>query len=469
MRKKYRKILGFYAFATLITPLTIATSCGSNIYKETNKIKETKKENTEEPAKPLINAESLNYKVDNNLISFPLVFKSLNSDSYILTSSEDLSKNTFKRVQYNKAINKMQDEISREIKSQFKDQIHFTFKQPVKTLSKVDEQNSKFPKDINIQIFNDYAVLKFNSVRTQLVLDGINIQDKESQESKWDSKGVKNKIFLNYSLYYKAKKVNNIIPFSLEFEKNIVYPTPVDALKVDIDENNFQSLNLDFNSKKLKDISFKASLVSVSDGDTFSVLAKENKIIGNVNVEKGQTYKLRLRGIDTPEKGVGAKDGYKYSGAFEYHFALKSTEFAEKFFNKYKDDVLISFVDGKDTYNRTVGEIIFGKDETTGNYKYSYSTEIVRAGLTLPLEDSTWSNAFIHNEEDSYIYIMYPKMSEAANQAYQQQLGFFKYFNEPLEISLYVYGLKRNSGYGPFYDDGVDEIKVKDFISKKGD
>ncbi|UWV78405.1 hypothetical protein NWE59_06015 [Mycoplasmopsis felis] len=164
-------------------------------------------------------------------------------------------------------------------------------------------------------------------------------------------------------------------------------------------------------------------------------------------------------GIDTPEKGITKLQGYVKAAPFEYAFALRSSEFAEKIKEQYGSDILVAFVDGKDAFGRVTAEIMFGPE-----YKYSYNSEILRAGLTFALANDTWETEFILKNKSSFIYRLYPEMYKAAKYAQENQKGFYKYFDTPDELTTFIWLFKQNNSYDPFYDNVQGKSKISKYV-----
>ncbi|MGZ9761954.1 thermonuclease family protein [Mycoplasma sp. 394] len=417
----------------------------------------------------------LEYKVDASVSKYPLIFTEDKKDyHYNITTTPEVLNNTLKRTSFYNDIDKIKEKIASSIQNQFKQQIHLTFLQPQKAVLRIDDAKSSYPKLVRMKFFDKYVVFKFLYASVSLNLDDKPKEPGQNNPlSQWDSKSIKDKITLGYQMFYQNHPVDWVSVVNIE--KPFSFDVPIKDMKVDTDEKNFVPLGIDFNQERFKNKILRAKLVSDSDGDTFTIEPLEAKIIGNAEFKIGEQYKIRLRGIDTPEKGIGGGKNYKTASPFESHFAYKSTEFAEKIFNKYKDDVLVAFPSGKDTYGRNVADIIFGSNDSSqpindySKYKYSYGVEIIRAGLTLPLSEAAWSVDFKQAKTDDFIYNIYPKMAQAADQAVAEQNGFFKYFDTPDQVSLYVYLSKRPNSYAPFYssEPGDASNKVKTYTNQK--
>ncbi|UWW00467.1 thermonuclease family protein [Mycoplasmopsis felis] len=223
------------------------------------------------------------------------------------------------------------------------------------------------------------VTFKLNSISSGLDLGDYGKEGSEESLYARTLNSVDTSVTFIYDAYVNGKKVSNLAGLSGKVKNQSQITNPIGNFDIDFGPEHFVSTNLNFQEPELEQKSFKASIKSASDGDTFEVIANETKSIGGkISVQKGQSYRIRLMGIDTPEKGITKLQGYVKAAPFEYAFALRSSEFAEKIKEQYGSDILVAFVDGKDAFGRVTAEIMFGPE-----YKYSYNSEILRAGLTL--------------------------------------------------------------------------------------
>ncbi|MEA4134365.1 thermonuclease family protein [Mycoplasma sp. 2704] len=213
-----------------------------------------------------------------------------------------------------------------------------------------------------------------------------------------------------------------------------------------------KKLSIDWNNKLIDMNSFRAKVISVSDGDTATVVALEDKKMINTSITKGSKYTIRYSGIDTPEKAVSST----LSCPFEYGFALLSSKFGKQIlfnddpnseFYNVKNEVKIGFTSGSDSYGRLTADIFFGED-----FGYSYNAEITREGLTLPYDSfANWkANYNEPKTSPNYVNSIYPEIALAFNHARENKLGFFHYFEQAEQIEKYVYIAKRNSKWQAF-------------------
>lgn len=247
---------------------------------------------------------------------------------------------------------------------------------------------------------------------------------------------------------------------------------------------------------------FKAKVTDNSDGDTVTVEALEAK--PDQQIEKGKEYKIRLSGIDTPEKAVGGQKSEKR----EYTYALMSSDFCIKTLSVGKE--VIVFADEKDSFGRTVGDVFFdpkeikneeiensakpkkeelaklkqqltsqtSEEEKTklkkqiyaleneireltkkiGTFYKSYCVEIVKAGYSLPLTSDSKIDATdsLNFTTEYYTYYL---MYQALKYALDTRSGFFKYkINNSIRKIESIYKIKPiGQGYKFFIDDITPE------------
>ncbi|QGZ97338.1 hypothetical protein GE118_00790 [Mycoplasma sp. NEAQ87857] len=324
------------------------------------------------------------------------------------------------------------------------------------------------PNETQIKVLDKVLTLKFTDLDKSLpqIIKGGEYGDRSKdhkiQESALTLESLNLKYKISFGIYY-----NNQILYLKRGRKITLdsdYKTTTSAIKPTFkvfnndlmpNKEQMKPINVDWTKVQYVD----AKLVDVSDGDTFSFVPIENKTAAEISFKTtDQARKIRLSGIDTPEKAVGSGNKATLSNPFEYSFALMSTHFAERLF-KIKDlfkwtetsenekafpIVRIGFITGKDTYERVTADVFFGQ-----NFEYSYNTEIVRAGYTLPLQNSSWE--VNQNIPFTYENLIYPKIKEALNEAIEKHSGFFHYFDNPIYISTYVYDAKPNNNYSAFW------------------
>ncbi|WP_427909798.1 thermonuclease family protein [Mycoplasmopsis bovis] len=192
----------------------------------------------------------------------------------------------------------------------------------------------------------------------------------------------------------------------------------------------FEFKNIDWD--KLKAKYFDAEIVKWSDGDTPVVKVTSVDPL-NQNVKVGDETKIRISGVDTPEKFVG---GIKSSN-LEHNYALLSSKFAEEALPK--GSKVRVYGDSKDAYGRIVGDVFFGD-----KYQYLYSVEITRSGLTLPYYDNiTLAFSFVKNPVYWEHYALL-RLGEALEYAKTNKKGFFKTFALPYWIQSNIYKMKPN-------------------------
>lgn len=189
------------------------------------------------------------------------------------------------------------------------------------------------------------------------------------------------------------------------------------------DSDNYKlEIHLDKDNKKVKLSVFKARVVGHSDGDTITVQALEDK--AKIKIVKNTNYKLRLSGIDTPEKNVSGTDAVDP----ELYWAKKASQFAKDELKTNK--IVYVYFDGKDTYNRVTADVFYNKTkdniDSIDDAVSSYSVEITKAGLTLPYETAKESIGIKITNSHSLQYYTYYSLGLALKYAYENQKGFFE-------------------------------------------
>ncbi|OAB49194.1 thermonuclease family protein [Mycoplasmopsis gallinarum] len=231
------------------------------------------------------------------------------------------------------------------------------------------------------------------------------------------------------------------IPF--EFDLHLVnetnYPTTFDQSKA-------EAINIPWEDEKVRKNWIDGTIIKWKDGDTiaFKPDLETNDVLyrkmesslypqesdrqrGNIDEELIGTITVRIASIDTPEKAVSDKE----SNPYEYNYAMLATKFGQNNWPK-GTRVRLFTKGGLDSFGRITGNIFVGE-----NYQYSYSTEIVRAGYTVPLRKET-------NDKDTSspeYYITYP-ISKALRQAYNEGNGLFKDYKTIEGVISFVYQQK---------------------------
>ncbi|EFF41311.1 thermonuclease family protein [Mycoplasmopsis alligatoris] len=167
--------------------------------------------------------------------------------------------------------------------------------------------------------------------------------------------------------------------------------------------------------------------------------------------------KIRVLGIDTPEKNVNGTD----AGPLEYTWASVATKFGETAIPANQKVRIM--IEGKDVYNRFVGSIYFGN-----NFELEYSTEIVRAGYTLP-NGSTSSDALVDRGPLSRYYNYYG-ITLAYAEAKKNKNGFWKYFKDENDVTHTIdgiYVMRSNNGWKIFSDKNIEYFTtIKNLVDK---
>ncbi|WP_426461076.1 thermonuclease family protein [Mycoplasma hafezii] len=277
-----------------------------------------------------------------------------------------------------------------------------------------------------------------------------------------DVKQVNSSITLLYNAFFGDQAVNirtsASYPLSAEltFSHEVnVNPTLGEFRKqVAIDPANYTHIKVDW-----ENVSYIDGVVTgVADGDTVSVEPTKyhNVKEGSIQLNQGK-LKLRLVGIDTPEKAVGDSKKSVESSPFEYQFAMLSTVYAEKTFPKGRN-VRVYLSSNSDPYGRVVGDLFYGTEE--GTFDVSYATEITKAGYTYPYETGqTWKKLIVL--PNTYEHDVYPHIYDAFNIAIDNSRGFFHYIGNGLNIQsvvTYLYNSKKNNGWQIFWKDSGENV-----------
>ncbi|MCS4537048.1 thermonuclease family protein [Mycoplasma sp. CSL7475-4] len=217
------------------------------------------------------------------------------------------------------------------------------------------------------------------------------------------------KIIASFSLPLIATPIASVVSCAKELPLDKDHKTQWDS-----------SIHLDPKNKRIKNFVFKAVVVDHSDGDTITVRALEKK--PQARIEEGGTYKLRLAGIDTPEKNVSGNEADK----IELFWAKKASKFAE---DTLKDNqVVYVFATGHDSFNRTTGDVFFSytnnKPDSLADVDKSYSVEITKAGWTLPFNANSGLGIKIKSYQTLEWYT-FRMLGMALKFAYDNQKGFF--------------------------------------------
>ncbi|RIV17006.1 thermonuclease family protein [Mycoplasmopsis gallopavonis] len=257
---------------------------------------------------------------------------------------------------------------------------------------------------------------------------------------------IKSAFVISYSSNLDGLSINQMNDYEEKLNKEYEWDQPVTPTlnqyldQVTINKELFQPIEIDWSKVK----HFETFLVDFSDGDTFTISEFD---------DQGKQFKIRLMGIDTPEKAIQENQ----SSPFEYSFALLSSAWGKKLFKSFEIEkdgqrvipVRIAFGDktDKDAYGRITADIFFGD-----GYKYSYNVEIVRAGYTYPMDSA--SNALgLLKEPNTYENLIYPKIRTAFNDAIKNRRGFFHYINSVDQVTKYLYNKKQNEKWWIFWDD----------------
>lgn len=286
-------------------------------------------------------------------------------------------------------------------------------------------------------------------------LDAVNLSEQLSDDKPLDHTHCSLETKRTFSFTVLNSKNKLLFRFKplYKMDKKLTLPTIVD-MEAKFDKSIAKPLYIEWS----KETSWcEATINKWFDGDTPEVT------IGNVFAPNfsgvaiaGETNKVRIDGIDTPEKKVGSKD----ASPWEYSFADASSRFAKS--TLVPGTKVRLFMTGKDAFGRWTADIFFGD-----KFQYSYATEITRHGFTLPM-----------NGIESLIKIKNPHslehytaiwLADAMNDAWTKRRGFFKIFHKPWAISRDVYKIKPNTGYQIYMKDSHNSVyKYKDHAYPNG-
>lgn len=270
-----------------------------------------------------------------------------------------------------------------------------------------------------------------------------------------NTKELKNvKQLLNLQIVFRSgQKVVTIenTDFTVEISRDKSFNSIAELEQTALGQEKFKPVNINWESETFKPLIMKGTIVAISDGDTATIRLTEIPEKFQEQYSVGSEYRVRIAAIDTPEKAIGSGGNSIKSKPFEYTFAEWSTKFAEE--NLMGQEVIFWSNGEEDAYKRLVGDFFINKkSEPNGNYQYSYSAEIVRAGLTLPYDINTiLFKSIYQSDKTSYKTNIYPIIAEAAEEAYINQNGFYKLVESPFGIQKTIYKNKENSGWELFF------------------
>ncbi|MFV8499493.1 thermonuclease family protein [Mycoplasma sp. VS424B] len=406
----------------------------------------------------------INYSNDKEIKTFNVKFDSDNAFKFNVDTNAQGNLKTAKIVskkilegteimEFGDALEKLSSDINQAVTSTFNIEYR-----PVENSTYIMPSASQFfniPKQFNVNVENadgEKIVLKyvlqsfdqsFSNWNTGLKLGVKGQNDQDAALNLTKIKAISNFVYMPF-----INKNTEVVELSSSITKeNEMTINPVlSKYQTAFNKENFKNSGIDW-SKVDSSLYFDGKITNTADGDTFTVQASADKIIGNNvgPIGAGSSHIIRLAGIDTPEKAVGNKSGSVTSAPFEYAFALMPTHFAEELWKTYGDHVRVAFIDGKDTFGRLTADVFFGD-----NYQYSYNTEVVRAGFTLPLAKSTVTVNNYNSLPKSYEALIYPEIAKAMHEAVEAKRGFFHYFETPTDVSRFIYLIKPNTSYVPF-------------------
>ncbi|UUD35941.1 thermonuclease family protein [Mycoplasmopsis citelli] len=349
-----------------------------------------------------------------------------------------------------------------------------TLKKELKNFSLDESYFENIPKSLPIEFLGKQAILKFQVVSYSVDESKYfqNNLDENVRSNLVKELEIKNdfpiSVNFNYSLSFEDKKIQDFqVSYTEEFKIHIgkTIKELSDNLKINFDELPKTSVN--WNEPKIKEFYFDGELAAEADGDTFSVKVTNNNNLSGIN--NGDIIRVRLSGIDTPEKASGRT----LSSPFENSFAIISSKFASKLMKtKLKNNLnvgqklRVAFINGKDAFGRTLGDVFFGE-----NYEYSYNLSITSQGYTLPyLSGTEWQNGI--KEKNTYESIIFPLMYKYFNKAIINKKGFFQFFDSPSDAERFIYLVKPNVAWRPFWSETPSNWaagRISDFLEGKKD
>ncbi|UUD36865.1 Uncharacterised protein [Mycoplasmopsis californica] len=327
----------------------------------------------------------------------------------------------------------------------------------------LDKLNLQFHSPLSINsvyldlhdLVNRFYLVKVNDVKYMIELSQLPVKDDLPRDVALDDtiNQFNNKRSLIFKFHTLDKKVVINYTYRLETDIQMKFTLRPKQLNpsLSLDDPNIQKINVDWVNINNW---FEGEIVRWKDGDTAEVkVLSIQPGVSDINV--GETYTIRLAGIDTPEKGVGSGADYKKSPKWEHQFAELATKFAVN--TLPSKTVVRLFLDGKgvDKFNRIPADIFFGKD-----FNISYNTEIVRNGWCLPFSGGNKSENTIKGTLKYYTFF---EMAKAMKFAKENRLGLFQDFANEKTIATKVYLTRSNTGYHTFMEEDEDLIyKYKD-------
>lgn len=250
----------------------------------------------------------------------------------------------------------------------------------------------------------------------------------------------------------------------MKFKKILVISSPLIASfaalsTISCSKARDYSIKLDFSKPIVEKYTIPVKIVENSDGDTAKVQIMSDKLKKYISLGKGDITKVRIFGVDTPEKAVGTTK----SDPEEYKYAAKASEFCSNTLKVGEQYLLFLSSYTTDTFGRLVGDFFFKKNPSDEKY-LSYSVEITRSGWTLP--HTSLDSIKLIDEKYSLSYYTLLLIAYAMEDAAKNKAGAFKDFKTPYYFSQ-IYKLKPNSAYTYFLrDNNTDPTYVFQYEKK---
>ncbi|UUM20009.1 MULTISPECIES: thermonuclease family protein [unclassified Mycoplasma] len=346
---------------------------------------------------------------------------------------------------------------------------NLSVKSPLKNFSISLEQFDNITQSIEEPFLGSKAIIKFNDfsyvinnqeyLQSELPIEKANKLIKEIQTAN----KLPIKVALNYSVLIDGKQIDNFdITVTHLFDTQITKKLGDVYNNLNIKLAEFPKVNIDWNAKEIDKKYFDAEIVADADGDTFVVKVTDKHNTEGFKV--GDELRIRLSGIDTPEKAVSTK----LASPFEQTFARISSKFASKLMKTKLSNgteigkkLRVAFYSGRDSYDRALADVFFGD-----NYEYSYNLSIVAQGYTLPyVQDGNWENKI--TQKNTYENLLFPLIYTYFNKAIEEKKGFFEFFNAPRDVQIFVYRMKENGQWRPFWsktEPDASSGRVLDFL-----
>lgn len=178
------------------------------------------------------------------------------------------------------------------------------------------------------------------------------------------------------------------------------------------DKKRYDGLAYSLPSKEKGFTALAATIVKWNDGDTPTIALNQTGWDKQINV--------RIKDVDTPEKGKKEGNQYVETQGLEHKFATDATNFAQKLIPVGSKVTFLFFGEVKKSYERYVGTILIGHD---GIYR-NYSVEANQAGFSVTTGDY---KSVISEQATEYYWGL--AQSAVIENAINKKFGFYKLLN----------------------------------------